>query len=239
MKSLIFIAVLPSVILMYFIYKKDRVEKEPLTLLMKMFFLEAISCVWVIYAEKFAGRINDAFFINMPSVHTIFRAFIGVALIEEFSKYLVLKKLSWNSDYFNCRFDAIVYSVFTTLGFATFENILYVFDYGFKTGIARAVISVPAHMMFGVSMGIYYGTAKYYSTYSNKKMTKLNLIYAIIVPTLLHGFFDYCLFVETAFSITIFYLFVILMYVVSVKKINRYSDEDFYFKVIDFEPYEE
>ncbi len=234
MKSLLFIAVLPSVLLMYFIYKKDKVEKEPLGLLMKMFFLEALSCLWVIYAEKFAGMVNDTFFGNFPDIHTIFRAFIGVALIEEFSKYLVLKKMTWEADCFNCRFDAVVYSVFTTLGFATFENILYVFDYGFKTGVMRAIISVPAHMMFGVCMGIYYGTAKYYSTYSNKSMAKRNLIYAIIMPTLLHGFFDYCLFVETTFSIIVFYLFVICMYVVSFRNIKRYSDEDFYFNVHDF-----
>ena len=231
MKALLFISLLPSIVLMYFIYKKDKVEREPIMLLMKMFFLEALSCVYVVYLEKFAGKINDIFFFDSPSVHTIFKAFIGVALIEEFSKYIVLKKLTWKADCFNCRFDAIVYSVFTTLGFATYENILYVFEYGFRTGVARAVISVPAHMMFGVCMGIYYGTAKYYSTYSNNKKAKLNLFYAILMPTLLHGFFDYCLFVETRLSIIVFYLFVVLMYVVSFRNINRYSDEDFYFKI--------
>ncbi len=232
MKLLLFIAVLPSIVLMYFIYKKDKVEKEPAHLLIQLFSFEVISVIWVIMAEKFLGKINDIF-LGGTSLHTVFHAFIGVALIEEFSKYLVLKKLTWKSEYFNCRFDAVVYSVFTTLGFATLENILYVFQYGFQTGIMRAVISVPAHMMFGVCMGIYYGTAKYYNTYSNKQMEKINLSYALIMPTLLHGFFDYCLFVGTNLSVAIFYLFVICMYIVSFKKIKKYSDGDFYFKPHD------
>ncbi len=229
MKLLLFIAVLPSIVLMCFIYKKDKVEKEPFLLLLLLFLFEALACNAVVVAERLAGKINDFLFYNDTTFHTLFRAFIGVALIEEFSKLFVLKKLTWDSEHFNCRFDAVVYSVFTTLGFATYENILYVFNYGFYTGVLRAVISVPAHMMFGVCMGIYYGTAKYYSTYSNKKMTDRNLYLSLLMPTLLHGFFDYCLFVETSLSMLLFYIFVICMYIVSFRKIKRYSDEDFYF----------
>ena len=231
MKLLLFIAVLPSIVLMRFIYKKDKVEKEPFWLLLMLFGLEALACNAVVVAERAAGKINDFLFYSNPTIHTVFKAFIGVALIEEFSKLFVLKKLTWNSENFNCRFDAVVYSVFTTLGFATYENILYVFKYGFYTGVLRAVISVPAHMMFGVCMGIYYGTAKYYSTYSNKKMTDRNIKLSLLMPVLLHGFFDYCLFVDTGLSIFLFYVFVICMYIVSFRKVKRYSDEDFYFMV--------
>ena len=46
------------------------------------------------------------------------------------------------------------------LGFAAFENVKYVYSYGFATGLVRAVTAVPGHAIFGVFMGYFYGYAK-------------------------------------------------------------------------------
>ena len=55
--------------------------------------------------------------------------------------------------------DGIVYGVTVSLGFATLENIYYVFA-GFDDplGVAylRAFSAVPAHALFGVFMGYYF-----------------------------------------------------------------------------------
>jgi hypothetical protein len=45
--------------------------------------------------------------------------------------------------YFSQKFDGIVYAVFVSMGFAAIENIMYVFDYGYQTGLVRAFTAVP------------------------------------------------------------------------------------------------
>ena len=67
------------------------------------------------------------------------------------------EKFSWRNPNFNYLFDAVVYAVFVSLGFAAFENIKYVFTYGLSVALTRAVTAVPGHLSFSVFMGIFYG----------------------------------------------------------------------------------
>jgi RsiW-degrading membrane proteinase PrsW (M82 family) len=67
----------------------------------------------------------------------------------------------YNNKNFNEPFDGIVYAVIVSMGFATIENIIYVFQYGFATGILRLFTAVPAHAAFGILMGYFLGKAKF------------------------------------------------------------------------------
>lgn len=49
--------------------------------------------------------------------------------------------------------DGIVYGSAAAGGFATLENIFYVFQHGFGVGILRAVLSVPSHVFEGAILG--------------------------------------------------------------------------------------
>lgn len=86
-------------------------------------------------------------FDNIPNVnlHSFLVGFIGVALVEELYKALFVYKKGYNNKAFNYMYDGIVYAVFTSLGFATLENILYVLEYGQSAALLRALVSVPAH----------------------------------------------------------------------------------------------
>jgi len=75
------------------------------------------------------------------------------------------------------------------MGFATLENIGYVYQNGMGTGILRMFLSVPAHATFAVLMGYYMGLAKFDET--NRKKY---LLLAILLPVLFHGTFDFFLF---------------------------------------------
>jgi RsiW-degrading membrane proteinase PrsW (M82 family) len=62
--------------------------------------------------------------------------------------------------------DGIVYGVAAALGFATLENILYVFSAASSSealviGATRALISVPGHALFAVPWGYAMGVAKF------------------------------------------------------------------------------
>jgi RsiW-degrading membrane proteinase PrsW (M82 family) len=121
------------------------------------------------------------------SVSSVFLySFIGIALVEEGFKYWVLKRITWKSVYFNERFDGIVYGVAVSLGFAAFENILYVMGGGMSIGILRAFAAVPMHAVLGVLMGVAYGKAKFEA--SNARAL---LFRSLAIPTFYHGLYDF------------------------------------------------
>ena len=146
-----------------------------------------------------------------------------VGLVEEFSKWLFNISIGWNNKEFDQIYDAIVYAVFISLGFATFENVIYVMSYNFNIGILRAIISVPGHAFFGVSMGYYLGLSKLAHYNNNDSLSKKNFIKSLIVPAVLHGTFDFCLLSENLVLIILFVGFVIALYVYGIKKIRRFS----------------
>lgn len=55
---------------------------------------------------------------------------VGIALIEDFFKFLPAYIIGIRSKEFDEVYDAIVYTGFSALGFAVFENILYVLSDG-------------------------------------------------------------------------------------------------------------
>lgn len=76
------------------------------------------------------------------------KAFFVVALIEEFSKYIIVRYYNQPRKWFNEPFDGIIYAVMVSMGFAAFENILYVLQGGFEVALLRAFTAIPAHATF-------------------------------------------------------------------------------------------
>jgi RsiW-degrading membrane proteinase PrsW (M82 family) len=118
-------------------------------------------------------------------------AFFKVALVEEFSKFIFIRFILFRNKNFNEPFDGIVYAVMVGMGFATLENILYVFQYGFTTGVLRMFTAVPAHATFAILMGYFLGKAKF----SNRNKFMYSLM-ALVIATLFHGAYDYFWFIS-------------------------------------------
>ena len=77
-------------------------------------------------------------------------------------------------------YDIVVYAVFVALGFAAFENILYVFDLqSIQVGIFRGLLAIPGHVCDGIAMGYYLSLAKYHEQKGNKQEEKRNKIKSI------------------------------------------------------------
>ena len=134
------------------------------------------------------------------TLRLVLENFLAVALVEEACKRWVVLKFAWNHPAFDYRFDAVVYCVFSALGFAALENILYVAEYGFAVAVSRALLSVPGHCFFAVYMGIYLGQAKMAERAMQRYYIELPdetpgqyLRASLLVPTLLHGFWDFSL----------------------------------------------
>jgi protease PrsW len=186
---LLALALAPGVAIGIFIYLKDKHEREPVSLLMVSFFYGALSTVVTLAISLPFDLIVSINELNV--VHQFGNAFFKVALVEEFSKFVFIRFILFNNKNFNEPFDGIVYSCMVGMGFATLENILYVFHHGAPTGILRMFTAVPAHACFAILMGYFLGLAKFTQT----KGFYYSII-ALLIATVFHGSYDYFLFIS-------------------------------------------
>lgn len=219
--QLILLAIVPVFLIIIYIYFKDKYDKEPKRLLFYSFLLGAT--VSIILAT-ILYLISDAIIpIKIKGNHNItqifIKAFLIVGLIEELSKYIVVRYFAQPKKEFNEQFDGIVYAVMVSMGFAATENIMYVMEGGIQTAVLRMFTAVPAHATFAVIMGYFMGKAKF-----SKNKIGLNLL-GLFFAILFHGTYDYFLFLNHIPGIWIgAFVSLIIGLVLSKKAINKHSD---------------
>ncbi len=222
---LLLVSTLPVVVIGWFIWRRDS-EREPFRLLLKLFIGGLISTLIALALTFILYRIFPFFAQphgNLNLAALFISVFIGVALVEEVSKWLITYFIAFRHQAYDHKYDGIVYAAFVSLGFALFENILYVMQWGMIVGLVRAVLTVPGHAAYGISMGYYLDLAKTGSLNKDKAQVRKNLIMSILEPTILHGIFDYCLFAGSGFFILLFFIFVILFFGFTWKRIKKAS----------------
>ena len=227
---LIAAAVLPAIFLLVHVYRADKLEKEPAPLLISL-VLYGIAATFIALVLERAGSFLLGLWFEEGSVAYNAIMYFGiVAFSEEGAKYFLLRRRTWHSAAFNCQFDGVVYAVFVALGFALWENISYVLMYGLSTALVRAVTAVPGHACFGVFMGAFYGMAKRYSNYGCEAQSKRCRHLAVLLPTVLHGFYDFIATSESRFSEWVFLLFVIVLFLITSRMVKNLSREDRYIR---------
>lgn len=218
---LIVIATIPVLALGLGIYLTDRYDREPFKLLLKVFIFGILSAVPISFIEKFLMRL-DIFsgYISMAYV-----AFIVAGLTEEFFKREVVMRTAYNHSAFNEKLDGIVYCIFSALGFALIENIIYV-AFRFTTnphiGIYRGILSVPAHTLFAVTMGYYLSLAKFVEDPEKSRIFKIK---SLVVPVIFHGLFNFILMSNIPMLMPVLLTFVIFLWAISLRKLNIYYKE--------------
>lgn len=212
------IAVTPAIAIIFGIYLSDRYDREPLKLLMLTFILGALSVIPIIIVEEFLLKLN----IFSGVLGAFYTAFIVAGLTEEYFKRLVILKLPYKTKYFNEKLDGIVYGVFSAMGFATVENIVYVvYRYANNPhiGLYRGVFSVPAHGIFGVTMGYYLSLAKFDK---DKKRARRNLMRSLYIPIILHGTFNFILMAGIPQLSLLFVPYVIYIWWLNQRKLSKF-----------------
>ena len=217
------LAILPAIVLITYIYKHDTVEKEPAGLLAKLFFLGMASTIPAAIIESVGDGFLLSLFPGNSLLYHLLENFLVVALVEESFKYLILKRKTWRSSHFNYTFDAVVYAVVVSLGFATLENILYVMQGGFGTAITRAIFSVPGHAIDAVFMGYFYGLAKQSERLGDVAKSSKNLLLALVVPICIHGFYDFAI---ATSSFLVFLAFEVVITIIAIRRVRKLSSED-------------
>lgn len=216
------IAILPVVILMIYIYRQDKYQKEPIKSLAKAFIGGMLAIpLDIIIVTGIQHLAGDAAITKT----VFFNAFLEAGMPEEFCKFVIFMLFIWRDKNFDEYFDGIVYATFIGLGFACVENIEYVFSYGFQTGVVRALLSVPGHFLFGVVMGYFLSMAKFHP---EKRGTYL--ISGLLLAMLAHGLFDWLLMVASVLPLVggiIYIVFIwgdIKLWKLGLKYINKQQE---------------
>ena len=189
MIAVIALAVLPPLILLYYVYQQDKLQREPTRNLVKAFFYGWLSVLASLLISTPSARIG-LFPAEINSIWDAFRtAFFGAAIPEETAKLVLLFLFLRKCKDFNERMDGIVNAVCVGMGFASFENIEYLLSAGtdwVTVGLGRSITAIPGHFGFAVIMG-YYFSLYYFDGYRAPGAGLKTWLY----PVLLHGTYDW------------------------------------------------
>ena len=183
--SLLLVTILPSILIVLFFVKSDKF-KEPTKEIIKVFFLGIFITIPAYYLNTYLSEI----WYSTNASEGLISSFLTAAPVEEGLKLSVLYFFVYRMKDFNEPIDGIVYGVTVSLGFATLENIYYVYllaDYFETTSMTLAILrsfsAIPAHAVFGIFMGYFF--MKYVFIKKGD-----NLIFAFLVPFVLHGCYN-------------------------------------------------
>ena len=186
-----------------FIVRSDKFP-EPTSLIIKTFFIGILLC-WP------AGFLNSFIFVLEDLLGFTDMSFLA-GFTEEPLKFLAFMLFIKANIEFDEPMDAIVYGTIISLGFATYENIEYVYLYNeefssFYIAILRAISAIPLHACCGVIMGYYIGLYTFKGSYKY-------IVQALLIPILIHALYNFL----TGYSGILFfgYLFLVIYFAKSL-----------------------
>ena len=228
MLLIIITALIPALILGWWIYQKDSLRPEPLPMLIKAFLYGVGSTFVTLVITQLLGIVG-LFVYDLGSFSgAVSTALFAAALPEEMAKLLMLWLLLRRNPYYDEYFDGIVYAACVGLGFAGTENILYLVqsEDWIGTGIVRGITAVPAHFAIACAMGYFYSKRHF------GDRSTVTAVCVLAVPVLIHWVYDALAFSEgvyPALSVVINVLFILLIWRVyksTMRRIDELHDRD-------------
>ncbi len=183
-------ALLPAGLLFWYIYKKDSIQPEPSTWLWKAVRYGILSAFAAMIPAVLMGLLVQNLQLS-DFMNAVCTAFVEAAIPEEAAKLLMLWLVLRKNPFFDEHLDGVVYATCVGLGFAAFENLLYIFgnlENLVQIAVVRGLFAVPGHFFFAVVMGYYISLACFSSTSASQRRN--NMLKAYFVPVLLHGIYD-------------------------------------------------
>lgn len=197
----------PGLALLSYFYLKDEYDSEPISVVIRTFLYGALLVFPIMFIQHVLKVENV--------VHSQFvDAFISSSMLEEFFKWFILFYAVYQHVAFDEPFDGIVYGASVSLGFATAENIIYLVANGVEHALSRALLPVSSHAMFGVIMGYYIGKAKF-----TEGIKYIWIVLSLLLPVILHGFYDYILLSQEHWLYIIF-PFMIFLWWLGLRKVK-------------------
>ncbi|MBP3047076.1 intramembrane metalloprotease PrsW [Bacillus subtilis subsp. subtilis] len=209
MFAIISAGIAPGIALLSYFYLKDQYDNEPVHMVLRSYFLGVVLVFPIMFIQYVLEKENvggGSFFVS----------FLSSGFLEESLKWFILMISVYPHAHFDEHYDGIVYGTSVSLGFATLENILYLIGHGVEHAFVRALLPVSCHALIGVIMGFYLGKARFSADKARVKW----LILSLVVPSLLHGSYDFIL---TALSNWIYYMlpFMVFLWWFGLRKAKK------------------
>ena len=205
------LALAPAAILLFYIYARDRFDKEPLKMVLAGTIMGAASIGPILGVDLWLKADLD----GIKGV--LYNAFVTSAFTEEGFKYVFLILLTIKNPNLNNSMEGIVYAACVSLGFAAAENLIYVLSPetgGLQTALMRGFFSVPGHFAFSIAMGTYYEMA----VLDNKKY---GYVLAFLIPFAMHGVFNVILLLEMDNYLIFFIPYVLYLWFFGIKNTEK------------------
>jgi RsiW-degrading membrane proteinase PrsW (M82 family) len=185
MGTLAILAVAPALFWLWWFYRKDRYDPEPRGLVLKIFLLgmlpvfPAAILEPLMYAVMMGQATGSGAENTLPAI--IVTHLLVVAPVEEYGKYLVVRRWAFRHPAFNEPLDGIVYAAAAALGFAALENFFYLLGHGAWLILVRGPLSTLGHVLFSAFWGYALGMAwAQTDPVAAKRLINNGVIYAIL-----------------------------------------------------------
>lgn len=210
----ILLAVIPALVLIFYVVWRDRLHPEPGGQLVKAFFMGFLTIPLALLFASLIGQI----FMLLPPIEGVgallVTSLMQAAIPEESAKLLILWLFLRRCRHFDEHMDGIVYAVCVGMGFATVENILYVTSSGpqflkvLSMGLSRAFLAIPGHFAFAVIMGYFYSLASFKGKQTHRKY----MLMAWGFPVLAHALYDFLLFFMDAYPNPMWHMLLMMLF---------------------------
>ena len=188
----LFFGLAPSIIWLLFFLRKDA-HPESNSMILKIFFYGMLITLPVAFLE--IGFHAELKLLNLsPLLFLVIYAFLGIGLVEEIFKYLIVRKNVLKNPEFDEPIDIMLYMIIAALGFAAAENLLILFPLLrpfqlFPTLAVSALRFVGATFLHALASGLI-GYFLALSIFESKNYLKL-LAKGLFVAIVLHGLYDF------------------------------------------------
>ena len=146
------VAFAPGLFWLWFYLRKDAYGPAPRRLIAGTFVLGCLAIIPAGIVEFIS--LGDSFLEKGAGLGGVAVGMLFVVgPVEEVCKFAVVRLKAYRSLYFDEPMDGLVYAAAASLGFASLENLLYVFEFGPEVMIIRAPVSTVAHLVFGSIWG--------------------------------------------------------------------------------------
>ncbi|OHA64086.1 MAG: hypothetical protein A2842_02155 [Candidatus Wildermuthbacteria bacterium RIFCSPHIGHO2_01_FULL_48_25] len=182
----------PSIAWLTFYLRKDS-HPEPNRMILKVFFWGMVATIPALFIE-IGLRLGLVLLPFSENLLLILYIFIGIALVEEVLKFLVVRWQVFKNSAMDEPVDLMLYMIISALGFAAMENILVLLGLGSVAPVSNiAALAffrfLGATFLHALASGLfgYFLALREFS----KKNRGLTLFSGLTLATLLHGFFNF------------------------------------------------
>lgn len=229
----VLLGIAPGLIWMIFYLKEDSKNPEPKGKIAQAFILGMAATLPAAVLEIILGcslGYKCSFYsdhplysnklLANPLVSKIVFMFIVIAAVEEVFKYLVVRSEVLKSNEFDEPVDAMIYSITAALGFASAENVLYIFAYSgspISTTVERFFTAILIHALAGGIIGYYIGSIKLWEMKKNQFLPGIRssrksfilILKGVLLAIILHGIYNFLVNIDDRIAMLIIFILII------------------------------